>query len=605
MSNTLRRRRSIVALATAYSGAADFKMPKDLDKLSDEQLSATHDEALAAFNETYQNGEVALSGAALATLGTLTENIEALAGKIAERQTLASQNAEAAAALAARVGAPAAAGTEETEQTLGTEVVTPGATVEDAPVIELSAEGEDTFTSEVDGKKVTFRLPKGLGQNAGQVGQELGVAKDMKEVAQVRADGLGFAAGQGVDFNDLGKALDTRLKGFNYTQYSAAAAQGREMRQMGAFAQFKRMIPDTHVIKNDSPEHVGSVVSFATDEKRLPKGSLLASGGWHAPSEVLYNEFLELESRDGILGLPEIGIARGGVHITPGPSFQELYAAISGFHYTEADDIAGNYGPKDSGGDATAGSKPVYHVEPPEFKEYRLDVDGLIITAGLLASRGYPEHLARVIRGALVAHDHRINAAVIASLAAGSTAVGMTAGQVGAAAPLLTAIELQVEHYKTTHRMQRGATLEAVFPFWVRGAIRSDLSRRLGIDLFDVSDARINGWFSDRGVVPSFVYDWQSIDVTAATAFNKWPTSVSFLLYAAGTWVKGVSDVLTLDTLYDSVLLGKNDYTALFTEEGWFTAKAGVDSRLVTTSISATGAANIGAEIQHDGTAAA
>jgi hypothetical protein len=160
-----------------------------------------------------------------------------------------------------------------------------------------------------------------------------------------------------------------------------------------------------------------------------------------------------------------------------------------------------------------------------------------------------------------------------------------------------------VEHYKSTSRMLRGATLEAVLPFWVRGAIRSDLSRRLGLAMFDVTDAVIDGWFRERGVIPQYVYDWQDPAATAATAYTQWPGTVSFLLYAAGTWVKGVSDVLTLDTLYDSTLLGQNNFTALFTEEGWFVAKAGVDSRLINVPISSTGITNIGGTIMNDGAA--
>jgi hypothetical protein len=177
----------------------------------------------------------------------------------------------------------------------------------------------------------------------------------------------------------------------------------------------------------------------------------------------------------------------------------------------------------------------------------------------------------------------------------------MAPQQVGATAPILSAIELQVEHYRYTHRLSRTRTLEAIFPFWVRGAIRSDLSRRLGVDLINVTDATIASWFSLRGISPQFVYDWQALDGTAAGTFVAWPTVVKFVLYVAGTWVKGSSDVITLDTIYDSVNLGQNDFTALFTEEGWFVAKRGFDSRVITVNIEADGATAAGVNIDHDG----
>src|SRR3546814_11514692 len=63
--------------------------------------------------------------------------------------------------------------------------------------------------------------------------------------------------------------------------------------------------------------------------------------------------------------------------------------------------------------------------------------------------------IARVLRGALIGHDHRLNANIIEKMVLGSTAIVMPSPQVGATAPLLTAIELQVEHLRTVNRMSR------------------------------------------------------------------------------------------------------------------------------------------------------
>jgi len=622
--NQPRKRSPLVDRLTAYSGAAtgaEFKLPTDLSKLSDEQVEQLHTDAVAAFDTLYGDGNV--SGDVLGKLAPLTEAIEKLASEKGSRAELASKNAADAAALAARVrgNAPEAAAEETAAETLAGEA-TPDATVDGSAVVELAVEdlealagedvvqeGDSLVASGSNGRKLQVMLPKGRNRGDVQTAARMALAarkaKTAKDVVTLRGEGLGFAKDSGVDFDDLGRALDRRLSTFNLTQYEGAAARGQQMREIGTFAAIRKDIPADLTIQSTDRQHVMEVVTRATDERNLKGNSLVASGGWHAPSEILYNEFLELESRDGILSVPEIGVTRGGVQITPGPSFKEIYQDIRGFHFSEAEDVAGEYGVDSKGvGNGAAGTKPVYHVEPPEFEDYRLDIDGLIITSGLLGARGYPEHLARVIRGALVAHDHKINADVINKMALGSTAVTLPSPQAGALAPVLSAIELQTEHYRDTYRMARGATLEAVFPFWIRGAIRSDLSRRLGVDMTDVGDARIAQWFAERGVAPQFVYDWQSPSETLDTAFTSWASSVKFLLYAAGTWVKGTSDVLTLDTLYDSVLLGQNDFTALFTEEGYFVAKAGVDSRLVTTSISPTGVTNIGADIAANGTAA-
>src|SRR3546814_6592612 len=68
----------------------------------------------------------------------------------------------------------------------------------------------------------------------------------------------------------------------------------------------------------------------------------------------------------------------------------------------------------------------------------------------------------------------------------------MPANLAGATAPLLTSIELQVQHLRTVNRMDPSTTLEAVFPMWVHGVVRSDLALRLGLAEFDVSNQRIN-----------------------------------------------------------------------------------------------------------------
>src|SRR5690606_4779836 len=272
--------------------------------------------------------------------------------------------------------------------------------------------------------------------------------------------------------------------------------------------------------------------------------------------------------------------------------------------YTEQQDIDGNYGTDESGvGNDTEGSKPCYHVECPPFEEARLNVAGLCITAGLLQARGYPEAIARTIRGALVAHDHKMAARRVNAVAAGSDAVAMPAAQVGATAPLRTAAELQVHHYRYVHRVSRSATLEAVVPLWTHGALRADLARRLGVDMISVPNSRINAWFAERGVAPQFVYNWQDMTGDAAE-FTAWPNEVEFLLYPAGAWVAGSGDVITLDTIYDSVNLGTNDYTALFTEESWLVARMGPESRRVAVPLDTTGATHAGVLINHDGTSA-
>lgn len=606
MARTMTRLARVARLATQYEDQSEqeqeqdettsFEIPEDLSTLDDEALSALHAEAVEHFDTLYGDGS-ALSDQDIEALAALTDGIEMLNAEQAQRDEQAASRAEKAAELAARVRGEdeeadsADTADDEADEDEDGEVTAEAEATEEETAEEEAREPEAVAASSRRGP-VRVNL-SGRGRRGHTPPEENSGATGVRSVMFAN-DAPGLRDGTGIDFMDAARALDRRLMGFNVQTYESARRAGRNLREQFSLASIRKPFNDDQIIKNSDPEHVAEVLARVTDERNTPKQSLVASGGWCAPSEVLYDNLLELESRDGLFSLPEVGVNRGGFQFTRGPSFRDIYDG-TGFEYTEAEDIAGDYD-----GDG-GGSKPCYHVECPPFEEARLGVAGLCITAGLLQARGYPEVIARTIRGALVAHDHKMAARRINAVAAGSDAVTMPSGQVGATAPILTAIELQVEHYRYVHRIGRNVTLEAVFPLWTHGAIRADLARRLGVDMISVPNARINAWFAERGVAPQFVYNWQ--DITGdASAFTAWPTEVEFLLYPAGAWVAGGGEVITLDTIYDSVNLGTNDYTALFTEESWLVARMGPESRRVTVPLETTGATHAGVLIAHNGT---
>lgn len=584
----------------------DATIPEDLTALTDEQLHELHEQAVEEFNALYGEGDV--SEEDMATLNDLTEAIERLAAEVTQREQAAAERAEQAAELARRVNGQDDEPTDEDESDDSGETDESDA----EPTDDADDDGETDATDATDetpadtdeqpesvaassrpktkeirlNRAARRRLPKAAQQTSG-----------VSSYLQASGDGTGFSPGTGLDWNQAGSVVNRRLESFNHSQYSRAAQSGKQIRQQMSVATLRREYPDDLTIHNSDPIHVAEVMDRAVNEHRLPQKSLAASGGWCAPSETLY-DFLELESATaGLVSLPGIGVSRGGFSFTKGIDYSTIYAE-GGFSYTEDEDVAGDY---DGAG---GGEKPCWHVDCAEFEEARLATAGFCVTAGLLQARGYPELIARSLRGATAAHAHRMNATILNGLATGSDAVAMPTPQAGALAPVLTSIELQATHYRYVHRMAESTTLEAIFPLWVHGVIRADLARRNGVELFAVTNAQINAWFASAGISPQFVYDWQDL-TGGASAFTSWPTEVTFLLYAAGTWVRGGSDVITIDTLYDSILLGQNDYTALFTEEGWLLAKRGTDSRAVTVPVCPDGTTAAGIRFACDGTEAA
>ena len=304
-------------------------------------------------------------------------------------------------------------------------------------------------------------------------------------------------------------------------------------------------------LTQDSERDDMRLVWEAGDERRLPGNSLVAAGGWCAPSETLY-DLCQYETVDGILSIPEIQVTRGGIRWTEGPSFDDIYSAC-GFELTEQEAIAGT------------AQKDCCMVECPPFEEIRLDAVGLCVKTPLLTNAAYPELVRRFMEGALVAHQHKVNKYVIDRIAAAAGA-STTLDDAGSLSITMANIELLAVGMRYRYRMSQTASIEVVAPFWLLTLLRMDIAMRQGVSPSEVTDAAINAWFSARNINVQWVYDFQDLQVDGCQVTV--PDTVTVLMYPAGTWVKGSADVINVDAVYDSTGLSENVFTALFMEEG-------------------------------------
>lgn len=361
------------------------------------------------------------------------------------------------------------------------------------------------------------------------------------------ADVPGFGAGtQMGDLDVLTEGVLNRMAAFP----PPAGIEGGQMTRYPVARLRREFSAD---FRTDGGGNDQKVIDGAAVESRLPGGNLVASGGWCAPSETLY-DLCGDESTEGIISLPEVQVNRGGIRYTQGPLFSDIYTS-AGFCQTEAQAIAGT-------------PKPCYEVPCPSFVEVRLDACGICIKAPILTNAGYPELVRRVIAGALVAQQFKVGNSLVAKIVADATAV--TAGSVGgSAANVLDTVDYLIEAARAAHRLPRSHSVEVVLPHWARGPIRADLAMRTGVDLLGVSDQQINNYFAVRGAAPQYVYGLN--DITTPT--NGWPANLQVLVYPSGTYVKGTTDVINLDAVYDAASLSANMYTALFVEEGVLLAK--------------------------------
>jgi hypothetical protein len=386
------------------------------------------------------------------------------------------------------------------------------------------------------------------------------------------ADIPGIVSGSPLtDLNGVGEAAVAKMRTFPTGR--VGGAEGTQIR--GSIARIEKAEGRAPKVRaEDYNDHLAALAA-AGNESRLPGNSLVAAGGWCAPSETLY-DLCALESTDGILDLPELQVSRGGIRFMQKPDFAQIYQDV-GFHLTEAEVISGT-------------AKTCIEVDCPTWDEIRLDAIGLCIKAGILTNSAFPEYVRYFIEAALIAHQHKISAGLITDMLADSQAIN--AGAPVVASDSLGELDVVANYVRESTRMARNTSLELVAPNWYKSILRADLARRGDRDLLSVSDAEIDGLFRDRNIAPQWVYNMDDLTATGVPPAAQTvviPESTEVLLYPAGTWVKGTTDVINLDAIYDSTNILTNTYTALFAEEGIALIKRCNESYKVTLGTCASG----------------
>lgn len=523
-------------------------MPTDAAALED--LRA---DAVKAFNDIYSESPSADEFADLKVIHDAIGQIDELLATVAaeaeaavedsadsedsDEDSTASTRASEAAEMAANLAS------KETKQDKDT----------DTPSEDSSGSKEPTDFS----KAATGKTPENIPAPKSKAGFRLTTSAKNYESGEV--DTFRIAE----EFNNLAKGGVGRVIGQN--------GQTRTM-----LAYFDRNAPEE--FKASTPAEAITAINRATDESRLEGGSLVAAGGWVAPSERDYS-FLPVQAATGLLSLPQVTIRRGGITWPQEPDFSAIYDEI-GFHQTEAQAIAGT-------------EKPCFEIPDVEWDELRMDVQGICITSNILQDHAWPELTRKFVDEAMRLHLHKISAWQIGKIVEGSTNVGtLTDVMFGTAGAVLSALELQVADMRARHRLGVEQSLEGIAPVWLHSIIRADLAYRQSVLPQQVTNAMINAHFANIGVNLQFVSDWQVGTGNALgtdTAATAWPDTVQVILYPAGTWWGAVDPVINLGIVNDSTLLKQNKQIQMFTEDGVAVGKRGAESRIVTIPTSVDG----------------
>lgn len=506
------------------------------------------------------------SEADIAAAEELDAHFDAVTAEVTTRE-------EAAAARVARAAALRTKFSAEPESDEGDEGDESGEPEDEGDEVEVEAEVEgEAPAAEAAAAKTTKAKVAGVVELAKKVKRPVTAKTEASGAISITASAdSGFAAGAVLTMTQVGEGLVNRVKGFSAPN---GDGQTEDIRKFPV-ASFRIDFPDDLTVK--SPDNAQEVLTHAADESRLDGNSLVAAGGWCAPSETIY-DLCAGETLDGLLSIPEVKVARGGINFTKGPDFGDLYGSTAFFTQTEAQAIAGT-------------AKSCYEIECPDFTDVRLDATGLCIKVPILTNAAYPELTNRVTSGSLVAFEHKKNADTIGRMVTIAGAARVITGLGSTAQDTLAGLELLADEKREQYRLGLNQTLEVVVPFWVKGAVRGDLGIRNGRDKSAVTDAEIQSHFAVRNLNVQYVYDWQGIGQTAEV----YPATFNALMYPAGTYVRGTADVINLSAIYDAASLNVNVYTGTFLEQGILVANLCYTPDLITLPIcnaGRTGAAN-------------
>ena len=531
-----------------------FEIPADITSLSDDALASALTDALAAAGEF--SAEEELTDEQLARLEQLAAFTTEARSAQAERVEAAGERANRAAAARAALAEPET----PVEEPVVEPVAEPATPVEEPATALAAAAPRVSVVSQASAATSAAPAP-------------VTPSRSLPSLT-ASADVPGYSTGGKMeDLSDVGSAMVARMRGLPTTRLGGD--KGLRTRHSVANVDLKSSRTDGLVQNNYRDDN--ELLTAASRTSRLPGQSLTAAGGWCAPSETLY-DLCSIASTDGLLNIPTMQVNRGGIRFTKGPSFQDIYDMAAGWNFTEAEVIAGV-------------DKPCAEIECPPFEEIRLNALGLCVRAPLLTQAAYPELVQHWIEQLLIAHQHIVDAWRIAQIVAGSETIDAT-GDFQTTVDGIAKLEQVANYVRQSWRMPFGEQLEMLVPYWYRTTVRADLARRTGVDLINVSDADITRYFTDRGLSIQWLYNFQPLENSAGTgtpAVVNTPAEVQVVVYPAGAWVAGTTDVINLDAVYDSTSLAANEYTALFAESGELIVNPCFESYLVTLPTCASG----------------
>ena len=399
------------------------------------------------------------------------------------------------------------------------------------------------------------------------------VPADRRPVAQVSAAAVaitagadipGYSAGSEVkDMNEVAGLMAKRLHGFR----NVNGGNGEQH----IVASFSTSFPEERTLTTDAESNWAKIQAVTSPE------ALVASGGHVAPFEVKYDIFgIGSTARPVRDCLPKFQANRGGIRFVTPPVLSSYANAVG--VWTNAVDTNPGTDTKLSLTVAAAAETTV-----------ATDAVTLQMQFGNLATRAYPELIARHNELGLIQHAREAEQNLMTKIGAASTAITSTS-LIGFGRDFLVQMGRAAAAYRSRHRLETDAPLRAIIPGWVKDAMAADLTLAMPGDNTLNAYAEIDGYAAARGINLCVSLDGNVFSAQSSGALNEFADSFVWYLFAEGSFLFLDGGTLDLGIVRDSTLVGTNDYK-MFVETFEGVAFVGVESLQITSTINVNGVA--------------
>lgn len=631
---------------TAATDTLEAPAPTSYEALEAEDLEAMLETLTADFDKQYAD-EATRDVAALAVLA---DDIDAVRAEQDRRAVEAAEKAEQAEALAARVR-PAVEAAEEVEAIADAADQADAAPADPAPEAAADPAPADPAPAPADpiDPAPTDAAPAVMTASARRAAASAVASRASRTPARPgqRQSLVASAAAPrpslvaAIDFNTSAypevrtedEVTITQLAA-SFNDRAASMPVGPNRARLG---RLNMPFSADQTLTSDA-EHNAKVLRASVDNDTVTAESLLAAGGWCAPSQPVFEQFDLGPDVDNLFDVPTFGgdvragimypsmfsigdaddsfwswsetadiNAVGGVAFTGAIASNVATLNFASDHGLEVGNAIRITGTADTGlseGDyfivsvvdadtvtiatddaddaAIAGTgTPFKHsmrIPCPTWSEARMAADGLSVTHGNLSNEAWPELTADFLRLALASHRRFMSSRRISRVVNDMTTVSPVDPGSDVAADYLQILELQATDMRSQYRVGASRVVESLIPHWMMPVMRANMAKRAGVsDWMSVPDAQINNWLTQRGIKPQYTPDWQPL-YSGAPATN-YPAAVETAMWFGGSYFSLNGGRIDLGVQRDPEMNAYNDYTAAWFEEFWTIARRGPAGR--------------------------